>query len=414
MPEIGIGILNAHNSFNYGSMMMCENTIFYLSKIFPNARFVVLSDFVEETESRLKKATGCRNIEVRRRTLSSNRIERFSKRLSFVVDQLIFRYRGVIKALEGCSVVIVLGGDDIAEYYGNMRLVDILLRLRYLKKNGKKVYLLGQTIGPISSWRRVLARQVLCKMDRIYHRGPVSYKFVTDVLGARGNSFVSSDLAFLDLARQHVGFDLERYDLQAGKYITFVPSGFWQSYCGDYKTFFGGLLRVRKYLQKICEERHLKLVLLPHVLRTSDDRTLVRQIIAAGDANGTIVGVVDPLLPYEAREILGNSYLVVSQRMHGAISSLQRGVPAVCLSYSVKFSEVVGRCLGLPELVVEIGKGNFEEDLDKACSTIDLTLQNMAELKVRIEKKVCEAKKDAAIQIEEIAKDILSGFKVRS
>jgi len=408
MPKISIGILNAHNTLNYGSMMMCENTIFYLSKILPNASFIVLSDFVEETENRLKRATGCKNIEVRRRTFSSAMVKRFSNKMSFVVDQLIFRYQNLAKALEGCDVVIVLGGDDIAEYYGHIRLVDILLRLRYLKKRGKKVYLLGQTIGPMSSWRIALARQVLCKMDKIYHRGPISYNYVTDVLGVRGNSFLSSDLAFLDLARQNGNYNIERFDLQSKEYVTFVPSGFWSSYCRDYKTYLDGLLRMKNYLLKKCEERHLKLLLLPHVLRTSDDRTLVNQIMAAGERSRNIIAMTDPLLPYEAREILGKSYLVVSQRMHGTISSLQKGVPAICLSYSVKFSEVIGNYLGLPDLVVEIRKANFGEDLNKVCSTIDLILENMATLKVRIEKAVSKAKNEAMIQIEDLSRDMVS------
>jgi colanic acid/amylovoran biosynthesis protein len=321
---------------------------------------------------------------------------------------MLFRYRKMSKVLAGCNVVIVLGGDDISEYYGIMRLLDILLRLWYLKKARKRVYLLGQTIGPLNSWRIPLARTVLEKMDRIYHRGPISYNYVTNVLGVRGNSFLSSDLAFLDLARQGGDYNIERYNLENKKYVTFVPSGFWSSYCRDYRTYFDGLLRVKSYLLKKCEQQHLKLVLLPHVLRTSDDRTVVSQMIAASDKSRNIVTVMDPLLPFEAREILGKSYFVVTQRMHGAISSLQKGVPAICLSYSVKFSEVIGNYLGLPELVVEIRKANFGEDLNKAWSTIDLILENMATLKVRIEKAVSKAKNEAMIQIEDIAKDVVS------
>ena len=72
------------------------------------------------------------------------------------------------------------------------------------------------------------------------------------------------------------------------------------------------------------------------------------------------------------------------------------------------FESVVGDYLGLPELVVEIRKAYFEEVLDKACSAVDVTLQNVDELKMRIGNKVWEAKMDARRQIEEIAKDILS------
>ncbi len=403
-----IAILHAHNTLNYGNMMMCENAIYYLSKFLRNASFVVPSDYVKETEDRLKEATGCNNILVRPRTISSPILNKFPNRMSSIFNQMLFRYRKMTKVLAGCNVVIILGGDDISEYYGVMRLMDILLRLWYLKKAHKRIYLLGQTIGPLNSCMIPLARAVLGKMDRIYHRGPLSYNYVTNVLGVKGNSFLSSDLAFLDLARQNGNYNIKRFNLHCKEYVTFVPSGFWSSYCRDYKTYFDGLLHMKNYLLKKCEERHLKLLLLPHVLRTSDDRTMVSQMMAAGKKSRNIIGITDLLLPFEAREILGKSYFVVSQRMHGAISSFQKGIPAFCLSYSVKFSEVIGNYLGCPELVTRIRKANFRKDLDKACSNMDLILKDMASLKVKIGKTVSRAKRDAMIQLEDIAKDILS------
>jgi colanic acid/amylovoran biosynthesis protein len=407
MPEISIGIVNAHNTLNYGSMMMCENTIFYLSKILPNVSFIVLSDFVEETENRLKRATGCKNISVRPRTISSPMVKGISNKMSFIVDQVMLRYKNLNRILDNCKVIIVLGGDDIAEYYGIIRLVDILLRLRYLKRADKKVYLLGQTIGPVHSWRLALAGGVLSKMDRIYHRGPLSYNYVTNVLGIKGNSFLSADLAFLDLARQDSDCDIRKYNIEPRRYITFVPSGFWSSYCHDYKTYLDGLLNVTNYLLERCRRLDFKLVLLPHVLRTSDDRALVNQI-ATCVRNGNVIGITDVLLPYEARTILGSSYFVVTQRMHGAISSLQRRVPALSLSYSIKFSEVVGSYLDLPELVVEVRKDNFKEDIIRACSAIDSSLEGVNALKDKIRKAVNKAKRDAMSQIEDLSCDMLA------
>ena len=407
MNELKIGILNAHNTLNYGSMIMCENTIYYLSKFLHDAHFVVLSNLVEETESRLRKAIGCNHIEVRSRTTSFH-TKKVQKGISILIDQALLRYRNVIKQFNDCHVIIVLGGDDISEYYGSVRLLDILLRLNYLKKAEKKLYLLGQSIGPIHSWRVVIAKRVLNRMDKIYHRGYRSYNYVTDVLGVKNNSFLSSDLAFLDLPRQSEAFDIEKFGIQHQRYITFVPSGFWSLYCEDDTRYFEGLLNITNYLSEECKKRDMKLVLLPHVLRTSDDRSLVKQMMTAGIGNENIVAVTDVLLPYEARVILGSSYFVVTQRMHGAISSLQKGVPAISLSYSEKFSEVIGSYLDLPELVVEIRKAHFGDDIDKTSSAIDWCLQNMATFKARIEKAVIKAKRDALFQIEDLAKDIIS------
>ena len=406
MDQLKIGILHAPNTLNYGSMMLCENTIYYLSRIIPNVSFIVLSNFVEETETRLKKAIGVDNIEVRPQTLPSQ-INKISNKLSFLVDKVMFRYKNLVKQLNDCNAIIILGGDDISEYYGIPKLLDMLFRLHYLKEADKKIYLLGQSIGPVDSWRIPLAGRVLGRMDKIYHRGFISYNHVTDVLGVKHNSFLSSDLAFLDLPRQNEAFNIEKYDIEPQKYITFVPSGFWSGYCDNYGVYLEELVAVTKYIVSKCEAFNMRMVLLPHVLRWTYDRELVKEMIAR-IGNDRIVPINDILLPFQARAILGSSYFVVTQRMHGAISSLQTGVPAISLSYSVKFSEVIGNYLGFPELVVEVRKGNFREDIDKVRPAIDLGLQNITALKGKIEKAVNKAKTDAMIQIEDLAKDIIS------
>ena len=99
-------------------------------------------------------------IEVRPQTTPSQ-IKRVSNRLSFLVDKVMFRYRNLVKQLNDCNAIIILGGDDISEYYGVLKLMDILLRMRSLKRAGKKIYLLGQSIGPFFSWRIPLAKNVL-------------------------------------------------------------------------------------------------------------------------------------------------------------------------------------------------------------------------------------------------------------
>jgi len=406
MNQLIVGVLHAPNTLNYGSMMLCENAIYYLSKMIPNIFFVVLSDFVEETENRLRNATGCDNFEVRPQTTPSQ-IKRVSNKLSFLVDKVMFRYKNLVKQLNDCNAIIILGGDDISEYYGVVKLMDILLRMRSLKRAGKKIYLLGQSIGPFFSWRIPLARSVLREIDKIYHRGLRSYKYVVDELKIKNNSSFSSDLAFLDLARQNEANDIEKYNIKAGRYITFVPSGLWWKYSDSYETYFGGLTAVTMYILKKCEEFDGKLVLLPHVLRWTDDLRLVKDMVS-NLGHDRIIGIDEVLLPFQARAILGSSYIVVTQKLHGAISSLKKGVPALSLSFSVKFSEVIGDYLGFPELVVEVRKDHFKQDIEKVCSSIDFALQNQTILKAKIEKAVRKAKIDALIQIEDLAKDMLN------
>ena len=214
-------------------------------------------------------------------------------------------------------------------------------------------------------------------------------------------------MAFLDLARQSEAFDLTNLFLQPKKYITFVPSGIWSKYSNNYSIYINGLVKITKYLAQKCDELGMALVLLPHVLRASDDRSIVDEIATIVKSD-RIVTIRDVLLPYQARAILGASHFVVTQRMHGAISSLQMGVPAVSISYSVKYSDVIGAYLGLPELVVEIGKISFMEDMEKVISAIGSALEALPTLKAKVGEATCKAKRDALVQIEDVAKDILS------
>jgi hypothetical protein len=46
--------------------------------------------------------------------------------------------------------------------------------------------------------------------------------------------------------------------------------------------------------------------------------------------------------------------------------------------------------------------------MDNVCSVIDLALENLAALKVKIEKGVIKAKRDAIVQIENLGKDMFS------
>ena len=150
----------------------------------------------------------------------------------------------------------------------------------------------------------------------------------------------------------------------------------------------------------------MHLVLLPHVWR-KEDLKLLDEIVSKIN-NVRIISINNLLLPYQARKILGSSYFVLSQRMHGAISALQMGVPTVSMSYSVKYSGVVGEYLGLPELVVEIRKDNFEESIELLYDVLDTTLENLPELKNKIKRSIDKAKRDAIKQLEDVANDILS------
>ena len=93
MKKIKIGILYCPNTYNYGSMMLGESTIYYLNKMLKKKGispiFLVYTSRLENVD-RLKRATNCSNIEMRRsvyygETALERKIKKIIEVLKFVV-----------------------------------------------------------------------------------------------------------------------------------------------------------------------------------------------------------------------------------------------------------------------------------------------------------------------------------------
>lgn len=400
-----IGLLNASSTKNYGSMMIVTNTISYLSTKIPRLTFIILGNNTPETQNRLWKSTGYKNIIIRKPLILKKNPKSIIKNIIIYLKSLVNPWSNpVVKSLGDCSSILFLGGDTLTEYYSINGPIKSLLDIRSLRMAGKKVFLLGQTIGPFHSWRTPIAKNILNKVDHIYTRSPKNYRYLKNELGLE-NVTSSVDSAFLDLPRQKEQLDLKKYGIDEKKrYITFVPSALWSKYSYSFKTYIDGLVFLTNKLLDICEKNDMKLIFLPHVVRKNQDDRRIAETILTYLKSPNIIFIKDVLLPYEARKILGISDLVISQRMHGAISGLQMGVPSIGLSYSVKYAGVIGESLKLPELIVEIDKKDFKGCIKSVLMTTKKVLDNMDEEKYKIDIAVKKAKKNAYKQIIEVAK----------
>ncbi len=396
-----VALLNAHNTLNYGTMMMCENVITHLGQQDKRPSFVVLADDLDLVRSRLQQATGQDCIEVRNRRRGV--LPRwFPHSVRRVLDDGVFRYVNVMRSVEGCRVVVILGGDDLSQDYGTLRLMDMFLRLLSMRVARKKVVLLSQTIGPFTGIGRALAPFVLNQMQFVFHRGPRSAKYAQEELKCRSPQEVAADLAFLPLARESERGFIGELGLDARGYMVFVPSRLSRSYCADSSKYMDGLVTLARGFLDLADAHSCKVVVLPHVLRDPNDRHLVRSICDRLDSPHTL-GLQQELLPWQARVILGGSRLNLSQRMHSAISSIQQGVPVVALSYSAKYKDVIGSYLGLEDLVVESDPYAFGD-------TVQRTLEKVAEVSNQIDawrsyiaKALSAVPDDAARQLDHLA-----------
>ena len=147
-----------HSTFNYGSLMMAVNTISEINKKIPNSEFYVDSQTEEDLE-RLKREIGTDKIYFFKQKYSNNR----------VINKIIRVIKKIFFYKKEYDAIVVLGGDDISEYYGLESLKGKLKHISTNTRLGLKTVLVGQTIGPFTGERIEKARNVLNKV-KIYTR----------------------------------------------------------------------------------------------------------------------------------------------------------------------------------------------------------------------------------------------------
>ena len=284
-----------------------------------------------------------------------------------------------------------------------------MLTFRGFNKIGKKVIMCGQTIGPFYSWRKPVVKCLLEYVTQIIARDPITYKYLSDGFKLK-NVSLAADLAFLPLARES-----ERQDVKpSGEYFTIVPSELIWKYAReqDREKYLQVLTNVAAYILERWSDS--KLLILPHVVTPdiNDDtlagRDLFIKLKRRGIDSTRIIFEQRQLLPYQARQLLSGSRLVVTGRMHAAISSLESGVPAVSLSYSRKYWGIIGEYLGMEDYIVDVRNETWDEIEKIVLQQLEKAEKQYASLSQEIRIKVSAMQKKASESIRTTAKLLLA------
>jgi colanic acid/amylovoran biosynthesis protein len=414
--DIQMKVLITHipNTYNYGSAMMAVNLIYSLNRSINQDISFYTDCATEEDLGRLKKSTGLQNI-----YRYIDKLNEDSKKKSKLIKiiTLPFRYKNRLNSYKRIiedkfDAIIVLGGDDLSEYYSNKSLIKELDKIYNLSKKAKTL-LVGQTIGPFTSYRKLLAKNCL-KNSYIYARDERTLKYLQEELKIN-SSFSSVDLAFLDLPNQKEDFSYleKKYGTEDEKYIVVVPSGLVNSYVDNKELYVKSWVDIIRELLSHKDLVDKKIVLLSHVLKPShvDDSNIINLINLelTGFEKERIITIMDPLLPEEARYILSRGVFTLTGRMHAAVSTFQTGKPAISLSYSVKYGGVIGETLGFDELIIDsIGNEKWESGILKSeiIEKVDYIVKKYDELLEKIEGTVSKVRLIAEDNIKSISKVI--------
>ncbi|MCS6132375.1 hypothetical protein DWV13_12200 [Clostridium botulinum] len=395
-----IYIKHIWNTFNYGSCMMAISLLDKINKNIDNVKFYVDADSEEDIQ-RLKNETGIQNI--KRSIIESS-------------DNFIIKCRNKIKRIilnrlvKKIDNIIVIGGDDISEYYGIKKLESELYKLK-LESKQKNIILIGQTMGPFSDDRGNLAKECLSK-TKIYTRDDKNLEYLKKLNFNNVNK--GRDLAFIDLPMQHkANIVLDKYNIRNEKYISIVASGLINCYTNNEKNYLKSQVEIIREIFRNNRLHDFKIVLLIHVTRSynNDDKLIINKIIneLTNEEKKKIIVIDDEILPSQAREILGNGLFTITGRMHAAVSTFYMRKPAISLSYSVKYAGVIGDGLDMNELVIESADEklwNTDEISKLVNQKVNYVLDNYDKLVKKIDVKVLETSRIVEEELEDAIKQI--------
>ena len=402
-----IMISHIPNTFNYGSAMMAINLIYYLDRKFNGDVNFYVDTRTDEDFKNLTNSTGLDNIKVNKILPDKNKLIKAKKDVNLDLNWIGAYCDGIINNYD---CFMVLGGDDLSEYYSKEHVVYELFKINRIASK-IPVFLIGQTIGPFTEWRKEYAADML-KPCHIFTRDYLTYEYLKKELGV-SNVINSSDLAFLDLPNQNeydIQSLLKKFNLNKGEYVTLVPSGLVKCYTNNYDNYIDNWIGIIEYL---INKKGFKVALLPHVLRPehSDDRVVIEYIMRrmASKYPKELIYIDDILLPLEARLLLGNGLFSISGRMHGAVSTFQMEKPSISLSYSIKYKGVIGQGLDCEDLIVEAsndGKWVDGKVMTETINKIDYLINNYDDIVLKIKDNVGKCKYEVINIIDQIYKKI--------
>jgi len=391
------------NTDNYGVRVLLSSAIEALSAAEP-ASEILLLDYGRELE-RWAEKTGEVEREVRLVNL------RFSWRLylpnnvfrlvAFALLSMVIPHKGwrlrVLRSNPWLSEILgiaacysIAGGDSFSDIYGLRRFLYVALPQILVLLMGRPLTLLPQTYGPFRGRvTRFLARWIVRRSMAVFSRDTQGVEAVRQLAGANGpNVKVVPDLGFCmtaePLPAQVIG-RIEEFR-GTGPIVGLNVSSllYMGGYTGD--NMFGLCepfpVLIEELVNHIVEDLHARVLLVPHVCggpSSQEDETRLCERLRdefSRHHGERVVYLGQRLDHRQMKDVIGRCDLFIGARMHACIAAVSQGIPAVGLSYSLKF-EGVFSSIGLEELVADL---RFL-DTSKVIEVVDRAYERRNELR---------------------------------
>ena len=238
------------------------------------------------------------------------------------------------------DVVIDAAGFAYSDQWGDEPSIELAQSAKAWKKNGTRVILLPQALGPFTTEKiQAAMKAVVDNVDLVFARERVSYEHLTRLTGERDNVRQAPD--FTNLISGVLPAD---FDIQQNRFCI-VPN------CRmldktDQQTrdaYLPFLITCTRYLL----EKDAKPFVLVH--EGKGDLALAEKVSAAVGG----IPIVRESGPLEIKGILGACSGTLGSRFHGLVSALSQGVPALATGWSHKY-QMLFEDYGFPEGLVQV------------------------------------------------------------
>lgn len=245
------------------------------------------------------------------------------------------------------DVVLDASGFAYGDQWDPSRADDMARAGRKLKRNGGKLILMPQAMGPFTRPRaRRSFKKVLDLADLVFPRDEISYQYVSEMVGESDRVLRSPDFTVLAAGKESErSFELSgRFAIIPNKKMLEVD-GHLQ---GDRYKYF--IVQCIEILRALGES--------PYFLVHEGEA----DVRLAGEINeliGQKLDIVTAEDPLEVKGIIGAAKGVISSRYHGLVNALSQGIPALATSWSHKYSTLM-KDYGCADALLDVSSDKHE------------------------------------------------------
>lgn len=260
---------------------------------------------------------------------------------------------GVLRQMYGVvldkeiDVVLDAAGFSYSDQWGEGPAIELAQSCRRWRKQGTKVILLPQAMGPFGSQKiKDAMNRAADHADLIFAREQISYEHLIQAVGQRPNIKMAPDFTNLleGMLPDYFPADSDRFCLVLN-YRMIDKTSREQS-----EAYLPFMIKCAKLL--------LAKGVFPFILvhEGADDLMLAQEISKACDGGLEIITESHPL---KNKGILGACRGTVGSRFHGLVSALSQGVPSLATGWSHKY-RMLFEDYGFGEGLVDILAGENE------------------------------------------------------